>query len=396
MAQLSSNTVTSSTNVGKYQGVSNPYSELPRQRTIWDKFLNALGMRSGYDKAQEQYNMAGAEYNAQLEQLAAEDRYNSPAEQAIRERAAGLNPDLVGVSGEPGSSFDNQQTPPDVSASADALNTVRSFADGIMNIFTTSLGIANSIQGVVRNKIDNNIARLNLNNGINEYARSVFPYLIPETTQVGEDGSTPTGHFSQLADIFMNGMPKSIRPAFDRSVKAFWHSAPGNAEAYKAWSERIKSRKNYELESHTYYDVDSDEVLSVISDELAKLNEDIIKGSYQSEKASQGASIAQSQNDATYYNSLDSGLQAETENATNEFNKVNLDMNKILNESIGRMIDKLEENRKEKGIGGGLSSIALALLSCFRLMVTTQGLPSVSRSSAVTPNSSKQSFKLGF
>lgn len=103
----------------RFENIQNPYTNLPRQQTFWDRFANWFGFRSGYDKATEQYQMASDEYNAQLSQLASEEKYNSPIEQAARMRQAGLNPDLTGVSGEPASEFDNQQESPDVSTGMD-------------------------------------------------------------------------------------------------------------------------------------------------------------------------------------------------------------------------------------------------------------------------------------
>lgn len=177
MAQLSTNTVTSPTNVGKYQGVSNPYAELPRQRTNWDKLLNWFGFRSGYDKAQEQYNMAGAEYNAQLEQLAAEDRYNSPAEQAMRERAAGLNPDLVGVSGEPGASFDNQQTPPDINAGDDdAWNVISGIGKGIIGALTGGISFLGDLASLKQIQIANDKNDLELGKGLISFLKDTEPF----------------------------------------------------------------------------------------------------------------------------------------------------------------------------------------------------------------------------
>ena len=152
----SKNTVGTANVAGsRFQDISNPYSELPRERTYWDKLLNFLGFRSGYDKAQEQYNLAGAEYNAQLEQLASEEAYNSPSAQAARMRAAGLNPDLLGVSGEPASEFDNQQQSPDISASTDInpLDVIGDIGSGVLSAISGTVGIMSDFNMLKRARI---------------------------------------------------------------------------------------------------------------------------------------------------------------------------------------------------------------------------------------------------
>lgn len=177
MPQLSENFVTSPTNVGKYQGVSNPYAQLPRKRTNWDKLLNWFGFRSGYDKAQEQYNLAGAEYNAQLQQLAAEDAYNSPVQQAMRERAAGLNPDLLGVSGEPGASFDNQQTPPDINAGdEDAWNVISGIGKTVIGALTGGVSFLGDLASLKQLQIANDKNDLELGKGLVEFLKVTEPF----------------------------------------------------------------------------------------------------------------------------------------------------------------------------------------------------------------------------
>lgn len=144
----STNTVGSANVSGtRFQNISNPYSEMPRTQTPWDRLLNWFGFRSGYDKAQEHYNLAGAEYNSQLEQLASEEAYNSPAQQAARMRSAGLNPDLTGVSGEPASEFDNQQTPPDISAGTDVnpIDVIGNVASGFLSTISGTIGILSDV-----------------------------------------------------------------------------------------------------------------------------------------------------------------------------------------------------------------------------------------------------------
>lgn len=177
MPQLSENTVTSPTNVGKYQGVSNPYAEMPRKRTNWDKLLNWFGFRSGYDKAQEQYNLAGAEYNAQLQQIAAEDAYNSAAAVASRERGAGINPDLVGLQGEAGASFDNQQTPPDINAGdEDAWNVISGIGKTVIGALTGGISLLGDLESLKQVQIANDKGDVELGEHLVNFLKVTEPF----------------------------------------------------------------------------------------------------------------------------------------------------------------------------------------------------------------------------
>lgn len=134
---------------------SNPYLQLPRQRTVWDRLLNFFGARSGYDRAMEQYSLAGSEYNAQLAQLASEEQYNTPAEQAMRMRQGGMNPDLLGTEGvSPASEFDNQQQSPDVNASAmEDLERLGSIRQAFGTFASNALGLLGTVGSVVESGV---------------------------------------------------------------------------------------------------------------------------------------------------------------------------------------------------------------------------------------------------
>lgn len=134
---------------------ANPYQDLPRQQTGWDRFVNWLGFRSGYDKAQEQYNLASSEYQAQVAQLASEEQYNSPSAQAMRMRQAGLNPDLTGLSVEPASEFDNQQESPDVSGinELNPLDIISTIGRGFVSTITGTVGLLNDLNLLNQSRI---------------------------------------------------------------------------------------------------------------------------------------------------------------------------------------------------------------------------------------------------
>ena len=83
----------------QYQSLydANPYRNLTYNQSGWQKFLGALGFRTSYDDFVEQAQLNAAEYDAGIASMQFQNEYNSPAAEANRMRAAGLNPDLQGI-----------------------------------------------------------------------------------------------------------------------------------------------------------------------------------------------------------------------------------------------------------------------------------------------------------
>lgn len=84
---------------GRYQDLydANPYRKLEYNQSGWQRFLSNLGFRTSYDDFVEQAKINAAEYDAGIASMQMQNDYNSPAAEAQRMRAAGLNPDLQGI-----------------------------------------------------------------------------------------------------------------------------------------------------------------------------------------------------------------------------------------------------------------------------------------------------------
>lgn len=234
---MSKNTVGTANVAGtRFENISNPYSSMPRVQTGWDRFVNWLGFRSGYDKAQEQYNLAGAEYNAQLEQLASEEQYNSPLEQAQRMRQAGLNPDLTGVAGEPASTFDNQQERPDVSAGLDLnpLDVVSSIGQGFMSTITGTVALLNDMNLLRQAKIATDQKDL-------DFGKSMLQFYKDSASYLEEPDSLDSLSVSQLGEkhptLFHSS--RMVR-RFNKFRRSAQDSLLGLTTQYKSYDEFAK------------------------------------------------------------------------------------------------------------------------------------------------------------
>lgn len=122
-----------------YQGILQQYSNTPP-----DTWLGSITGKNS-QRLYEHYQNRDAALNALLEQMRA-DEYNSTSSQVERDRAAGLNPDLLGVNGgaesAPISSAGAPLTPPD------SLADVSSAMTAFMGILNGSLGMLRSVREI--------------------------------------------------------------------------------------------------------------------------------------------------------------------------------------------------------------------------------------------------------
>ena len=124
----------------------NPYRDAIN-RGIYDEGANIWDKWTG--KLEKQYTAAMVEFDAQMamwrKQFDATNAYNSPAAQAARMRAAGLNPDLQGIQNAGNSSASPSSSAPDI-GNTDSLDlgSVVSAATSIYSSFTSLVSLVSS------------------------------------------------------------------------------------------------------------------------------------------------------------------------------------------------------------------------------------------------------------
>lgn len=416
----------------QYQSLldANPYRGQSYTRSPWQNLLSALGFRTQADAWEENMRVQAAEYDASIAQKAYDESYNTPSMQVERMRAAGLNPDLDGGSSiNPGEAAPLGQDPstPMQSTGAEgtlgeALGMATQVATACLDSVGTAVGIIQSIQGVKRNKLDNVMQAIQNESGLQSLADNVLPYLIPPTNDdITDNDGNVLGKWKenafQMAKMFVGDMPKKMRTKFEHALLNRLNSAPGERKAYEEWAGRIKSRKETFREKTEFYD-ESDDIMYIISEGLTDMNEKITKAMQNAQLSTANAQNAEAQdsqeyfekrdsgqvaeaenaearNREGYYNTLDPGKQAQAENISNDVTIANNEMVAIMRESLNAMVKKLDAASNDGGIKGGLASIAMALISTVQLYVSSQGMPSISRSSSTSANGSvKSSFSL--
>lgn len=160
------------TDNGDFNEVKNPYRDQLEngsyKLSFWDKLGNKLGFNTKEDSYRIELERLAREFDANLQIQDAVNKYNSESSQAQRQRAAGFNPDLNGVSSE--SATSSVPTSPDSSslASVEAMTTseeVMPIVSTLSSVVTTAFGNASGLIGLFQNlnqrKLANDASALN-------------------------------------------------------------------------------------------------------------------------------------------------------------------------------------------------------------------------------------------
>lgn len=357
---------------------SNPYRNQTYVKSPWQNFLTSLGFRTQADAWQENMNVQAAEYDAAIAQKLYDQEYNDPQSQVARMRAAGLNPDLNGGdsidSGHAASIGEDPSTPMQ-STGDDA--QIMQLANGVLSAFSTSLGLVNSIQGVARNRIQNQILSVQGEKTYSDVAKELAVSLIPITPDdlFDSDGNMVGDWKSnalQSAKLFTRRMPKKVGNKLLSEIEHFWNTAPITKEAYQAWSDRVSSRKDYAMNSQTFYS-EIDSLLMEISKPLAEMSENIYQARQNADFEGASAEYEENQNRAEYANQVDPSTAAASTNAVNRAAKGQADIQDTLRKTMNSIMSNLEKSSRDGGIKGTMSQFMLIMMA----MQQMQMLPSV-------------------
>lgn len=375
---------------------SNPYRNAEYTVSPWNQFLSWLGLRTSADAWRENMAIQASEYDSQVAQMDYQNDYNSPAAQAERMNLAGINPNLNG--GQSIDSGNSKGMPEDTSlpmvSQGDEVQ-IGNVIHSVLGVFSSAVGIVGSIQGVFRNRLDNNLKSIQNESSLVGLAESVAGSFLPESPE-------PAGMLNDFdwkssalrnAEKFAGRLPKSHREKFLSYIQNYWSSAIGESKTYDEFTKRVNSRRGFYMESQTNYD-EFDSVLKLITEPLAKLSAENIRSSLKRSNAENQAAIAGAQTETEYQNALDGALMGEAQNSENalttETNQTLVPLRSALNE----IVSNLEKASKDDGLKGSLAQIALALLAGVQLNFAGGIHPTISRS--LGSGSSRESTSIGF
>lgn len=199
---------------------NNPYVGRTYNKSGWQKFLGKLGFRSPADQWLEDMQMQAAEYDAGIAQKMNDREYDDPANQVMRQRAAGLNPDLDGGSnigtGDPGVSPEDTSNPS--IPGADDLTPIMQVADFSLSLVTSAIEGAAGLAGLVGDVAGKFIANRNAKiSGANEELSGLTDFMDKTFTypaDAGPDAYTPA------AEAYARDFPSYYRALTGRRLSA--------------------------------------------------------------------------------------------------------------------------------------------------------------------------------
>lgn len=313
------------------------------------------GMWSKEDQALFEVQMAQAQQMNAWSQMEYENWYNSPEQQARRQRMAGLNPDLQGIDNM-ASASPAGVTPPSGPAGT-GVGEVASMVGSIFSVFSTAMSIANGIQSfrsgveTVRSQRLDNLSKIDA---------QAFSYLLDSSRPISDDTGDNLEPIPPLEDILTgaelyareHGLSTRDRKSFIASVSRQYNSPSFQEAFYQKTSSTAQSRVALaETKSLPYYS-DSDESLRIALSEPIKLKFEAMKAAWKEQK-----SFGEFQSD--YYSHQSGVIQGQAQNDIVSLQASKARMERMMISARYNMMSSLYKNYKA---GNQFSGIMLGLM----------------------------------
>lgn len=378
---------TAPTGYGQYDQLfaNNPYRNLTYKKSAWQDFASWMGFRTKADDFVEQARINAQEYDASIFSMMQQNQYNSPEQQALRERAAGLNPDILGL----GDSVAAAQPADDpngmnVSPTDDMqpLNIIQTVSSSVMGLIPKILSFSTQLSQLRGIRADNDLKQLQFGTNAVDAATKFF---VEGITESDYRAAFDTGNWDNildasrkdakyLADTFLSS--KRARKAFNLAYGMHANSLIGMAQKYGTFDDFEKNRKSILTQRSSQFFSDDDEAMMKLLKSVngplerwqKKMNE--INERYANKAAALNlpedrAVLEDKQiaNQQVYENAIDPELQAKSENTANEYQTQQNEIMAATNDLFAEMMAALdEEDAWYSSIGKTLIGIARAFI----------------------------------
>lgn len=363
------------------------YPDLDKIKNPYDAAADFLDDQSVLGKARYLHELEKAKMEYDMQMMHYQNWYNSPAQVAARQRAAGINPDLVGLQGAESASAESSDgsgvasvTPTDLAESqmkAQKISNIMSVVNGVAGVASLATNFAQlSMMKSQKNLMSAQGTEVNLNNiakekalllaGLGEAGASAISAAVAAGDE-SFDFSTWLGStdHSGIFNAYSSGHPNS-RAIFDNLL-----TSPEviQAEAMRITEERASTQSDFsKIAGSKYYSDDVVIQMSMVGplmDAQIELEQNnirlekelnVIRSRYASSldiegladsankvAASQGAE-ADYQN--TYFSSLDAEKMAAIEFAIKQNEKVKATMEKHINENLKTVYLQNKDNER--------------------------------------------------
>lgn len=345
---------------------NNPYTQetFTRKHTWWDTFVEDMGLRSGYESAQDEWLAAGKDYDAQIAEIDAADKYNSETAKAARMKEAGLNPDLTGLQGaSEAEEFANKEAAPNPNVNEPTFK-VANLIDGLGKAFVSVMGMGKDLAGTIGILQDIEGKKLENAGKLDKLVQSFVENFTPDTTRNDEgkaeyDWNSTKSRITQMAEVWAknNNLNKKQTGQFIASLGGYMESNKGTI--FEKWKKNLHGKNEFGKIMTSKYKSTEDSVEEVtriwagLEDDLNKTFEYTIKGEGAEKKYK-----------TEYYNNLDGATIAAGENAEGKAKKEKADMQAEVRGAINKASEALEKAANE---GNWFALILKSLLPGFYL-----------------------------
>lgn len=284
-----------------------------------------------------QEDLAKLLYMAQINQEERMNEYNSPEEQAKRMREAGLNPDLLGVSGEPAANVAGYQGNP-MDGTQSTLQNVGDVVGIISNVTAIVTQLASGISGISTAGINNFATSLSS-------ASSLFDLF--DKSSLSDDGGT--------SDIFLSGLLPNLSHRQMKQIKKartiYANSTRGITSSNRAKNESFVQRGDFNRMS-------LDPKFSDSVEEYTKAWQPLIDAMSEFAVKELKGKSARSDYDAEYYSSDKAVSDKSYESNSRDFEKSTQDWFRQFKTPIVEVMKNLDLIKNEEV--RNLSKVALA------------------------------------
>lgn len=389
-----------------YQGLAeaNPYSNVSYRQSWIQKVLQNLGFRTNYDSYLEGMSLQAKEYDNALLQKEYDENYNSPLQQAMREQAAGVNPDLAGNVGPGEASQMKDDGNPPVPPQADDVQMVTDFASGALSALQTAFGLYSSVQGITNQFLTNQGKRIENSNLFMQHTDEVIQHVMDKVyeNESGPDWRVANNYYNRYKSVLGKQLSRRQFRQFIEQAHVFEQGLSTDEKVWSKRSSRAGSRKSFfkTTSGRDYSEVDT--VMEEVAGELSDLERDTLDSElYARERKADNdfqyendVRPIEIKNAKTYQENINPKLKAETENKLNRNTGELSDLEvkearyqRRLRKSFDRIMSRLD---KLADSGNTFASIAQMALSAILLGMVSG--PSFSRTSGPKGVSSSVSW----
>lgn len=358
------NYATTPTNVGKTTadvGLMNPYLEVGRP--------NEYGI---FGQKDYQHNLQAATYAAELQLMQYQNEYNSYGAQAQRMREAGVNPDLLGVSGESAAGMQGAANPANVNAPTAAESAI-GFTSTVLSIFSGladgALGAAHKIEDLNQKELSGFIKALGIVPGIGDTADDIM------SSEINAGMS-----YNQAVEDLIKSAPRRYRGMLRDYTRKYFATDTMLTGHYGRRANKLNARGAY---AKTAVSPATNENAGV--NELMECLEPIQKAEFELTKKMLKGENSKAEKMSAYWMNKDMGLQAEMENSQAAAEKGQADILETIRKGALQSIGKLE-----KAMEAGKWWAAPALSAIYASLQGMSVLPSISHDSSTQSRSNER------